>query len=411
MRCIYTQTSQPLTIKGLSMNNQAFLNFLFLQLFRHKSKHIAVFILSTMLIFLLSATLFISTSLQESTLKTLSGESDFIVQKMRAGNPVQTPLSWQDEISDIRGVSAVSSRIYGKYYIEDAQKYFNIVGVDFFNESVSQNLQKTINNLDVKAFLEKDQMIIGTGVKAYLQSHYYKEDYTFLTPKGEEKKLPIFTTFPSTSALLTSDTILMNADNAREILGIEDDYASDIVLNVANDAERDNVEFILKSLHFDARVLAKSAIKSAYQKFFHYKSGLFLLLFMLTLFTFMLILYHRYAMVNSSDKKEIAILRMLGWSIKDVLKLKLFETLFIALSAYMLGIILAYIYVYILDAPLLRDIFLGYGNLSNHVHFQPAIDGGLFLSLFLLFILPFIFAVLFPVWKIAITEAYEGMQS
>jgi ABC-type lipoprotein release transport system permease subunit len=393
------------------MNNQAFLNFLFLQLFRHKSKHIAVFILSTMLIFLLSAVLFISTSIEQTTLKTLNGESDFILQKIRAGNPVQTPLSWQDEIASIRGVSAIGSRIYGRYYIEDAQKYFTIIGVDFFDEAVAQNLLKTINKLDIKAFLEKDQMIIGSGVKSYLQSHYYQEDYTFLTPKGKEVKLPIFTNFPQQTALLTSDTILMSADNAREILGIDDTYASDIILNVANDAERDNVEFILKSLHYDAKVTSKSSIKSAYQKFFHYKSGLFLLLFILTLFTFMLILYHRYAMINSSDKKEIAILRMLGWSIKDVLKLKLFETLFIALSAYMLGIILAYIYVFIADAPLLRDIFLGYGNLTNQVTFQPAVDGGLFLSLFLLFILPFIFAVLFPVWRIAITEAYEGMQS
>ena len=393
------------------MNNQAFLNFLFLQLFRHRSKHLAIFILSTLLLFLLSATLFISTSLQQSTLKTLSGESDFILQKIRAGKATQTPLSWREEIESLRGVSAVGSRIYGRYYLEDAKKYFTIVGVDFFDESVSQNLQKTLSHLDIKTFLQKDQMIVGEGVKTYLQSHYYQEDYTFLTPKGKEKKLPIFTSFPTQTALLTSDTILMSDSNAREILGIDEGYASDIILNVANDAERDNVEFTLKSLHFDARVSAKSDIQKAYKNFFNYKSGLFLLLFMLALFTFMLILYQRFNMVNSSDKKEIAILRMLGWSIKDVLKLKLYETLFIALSAYMLGVVLAYVYVYILDAPWLRDIFLGFGNLVNHVHFQPAIDGGLFLSLFLLFILPFIFAVLFPVWRISITEAYEGMSS
>jgi ABC-type lipoprotein release transport system permease subunit len=393
------------------MNNQAFLNFLFVQLFRHRTKHFAVFILSLLLIFLLSATLFISTSLQQSTLKTLSGESDFILQKLRAGTAIQTPLSWQDDITSIPGVGSVGSRIYGRYYIEDAQKYFTIVGVDFFDEIVTQNLQKTLTDLDIKTFLQKEQMIVGEGVYQYLQSHYYKEDYTFLTPKGKEKKLPIFTNFPKQTALLTSDTILMSDDNAREILGIDEGYVSDIILNVPNDAERDNIAFTLKSLHFDARVIAKSDIKSAYQKFFHYKSGLFLLLFILTLFTFMLILYHRYAMVNSSDKKEIAILRMLGWSIKDVLKLKLYETLFIALSAYMLGVVLAYVFVFIFDAPLLRDIFIGFGNLPNQIHFQPAIDGGLFLSLFLLFILPFIFAVLFPVWRIAITPPHEGMQS
>jgi len=96
--------------------------------------------------------------------------------------------------------------------------------------------------------------------------------------------------------------------------------------------------------------------------------------------------------------------------IKDVLKLKLYETLFIALFAFFLGVILAYIFVFIFGAPLFRDIFLGFGNLTTNVIFQPVIEGGVLGSLFLFFILPFTLSVLIPVWRIAIIEPYEGMK-
>jgi len=392
------------------MNKSAFLNFLFLMLYKHKSNHIAIFIIATLLIFLLSAMTFIASSLHEEMQGSLKGESDFIIQRLHAGRAVDTPLFWGDSITQIRGVSTVTPRVYGRYFIPSEGKYFTIIGVDFFEEQNVLYLQKLFKHLDIKAFLQKDQMIVGQGVKAYMHSHFYESYFNFLTPKGETKKVSIYESFDAKTNLLSNDVIVMSAALAREILGMDASQASDISISVPNEAERDNIAFKLASLHFDARIISKTQMQSAYEKFYNYKSGLFLLLFILSLSTFMLILYQRYAMVGGSDKKEIAILRMMGWSIKDVLKLKLYETLFIGVFSFMLGVILAYIFVFIFQAPLLRDIFLGFGNLQIQPTFQPVIDAGVFSSLFLFFILPFVFSVIIPVWRIAIIDPYEGMK-
>ena len=392
------------------MNNSAFLNFLFLSIYKSKSKHIAIFIISTLLIFLLASMTFISSSLQQETLNTLKGESDFIIQKIRSGHAADTPTAWIDEISEIRGVHVVTPRIYGRYLLPYDEKYFTIIGVDFFDEQIVENLKNTFSKLDIKAFLEKDQMIVGEGVQSYMRSNHYESYFNFLTPLGKEKRVTIYDNFLHDTNLVSNDLIIMPADLAREILGIDEEAVSDISISVPNEAEWDNIDFKLRSLHFNARVIAKTDMQSAYEKFYNYKSGIFLLLFILSLSTFMLILYQRYAMVGSSDKKEIAILRMLGWSIKDVLKLKLYETLFIGIFSFLLGVVLAYVFVFVFNAPLLRDIFLGFGNLTNNPTFQPVIEGGLFASLFLFFILPFVFAVIIPVWRIAIIDPYEGMK-
>ena len=49
------------------------------------------------------------------------------------------------------------------------------------------------------------------------------------------------------------------------------------------------------------------------------------------IFTFILVLYQRYSMISSNDKREIGILKAVGWSIKDIIKLKIIEN-FIKLS-------------------------------------------------------------------------------
>jgi ABC-type antimicrobial peptide transport system permease subunit len=126
--------------------------------------------------------------------------------------------------------------------------------------------------------------------------------------------------------------------------------------------------------------------------------------------TFVLILFQRYSMINSSDKKEIGILKAVGWSIKDIIKLKILESFVISFIAFIIAIIMAYIFVFFLNAPILSNIFLGFHNLENSVSFVPNVSFSLLVTLFLFFIIPFISAVLIPVWKIAVIDANESMK-
>jgi ABC-type lipoprotein release transport system permease subunit len=392
------------------MQNSTFLNFLSLLLYRHKSKHITIFIISTLIVTLLSTILFITTSIKKDALSLVDDTSDFTIQKLVAGESVPIDIDLVDSISEIRGVSAVTPRVYGRYYMPNAKEYFTIIGVDLFDEQLNKNLKNLFSKLDIKEFLQKDYMIVGDGVKKYLNSKYYKEYFNFLLKDGREKKVYIYDKLSPDTNLISNDIIITDITIAREILGYDENQASDIALNVPNDAERQNIKFKLLSLSYDTRVISKDEIIEEYEHMFNYKSGVFLLLFLILFFTFMLILYQRYSMINSSDKKEIAILRSVGWSIKDILKLKVSETLIVGLFAFILGLLLAFVYVFLLNAPLLIDIFLGFNNLSNDISLTPVFDIGVIGSLFLFFIVPFVVSVLIPVWKIAITDPNEAMK-
>ncbi|MEA3523560.1 MAG: FtsX-like permease family protein [Campylobacterota bacterium] len=392
------------------MQNKLFFNFLFLLLYKHRVKHLSIFFISTLIVFILSSVMLVSNALQEEIDQTLDAQPDFIIQKMRSGKSVNTPVSWADEFQSIEGISQAQTRIYGQYFFNPNGEYFTIVGIDFFEQHNSDKLQKVISDIDMKSFLAKPNMIIGQGVKALLDKYHFFEYYIFKTPNRSKLEVTIYDTFTPESSLLSNDVIIMDIDLAREILSISEDESTDIALYSPNELEADNIYIKLVLKHFDIRVIQKSDIAKAYERLFNYKGGLFLILYMIVLLTFMMILYQRYSMVQSSDKKEIGILRALGWSIKDVIILKITESFMLALGAFLIGFIFAFIYVFFLDAPLLSSIFYGYSNLPTHIALAKSIDFSLLSLLFLFYILPFMAAVLIPSWRASVIDPLEAMR-
>ena len=391
------------------MLNSPFFHFLTLEFFKARKKHAGVILISLVILFLLSSVLFTSSSIRYSLEQTLGAQPDFVVQRVRGGGRVDLPTEWMDKILDIYGVENVTARVYGRYFFKDKQESALIVGVDFMDEQSHKGLEKLISGIDLERFLEGDKMLVGEGVSAYLKSHFYPTHYSFLTPKGEYKKVEIFQTLPQQSNLLSNDMMVMPQELAKEILGIGEEEVSDLALDVPNEDEWDNVADKIAAFYYDLRVITKEDIRKSYESLYNYKGGLFLILFLIALSTFVLILYQRFSMVYSSERRQIGLLRALGWSISDVLKLKFYETLIVVAISFVLGVVLAYGYVFALGAPILREIFLGGANLHNSVTLVSIIDLGVLSSIFLIYAVPFVAAVLIPVWKIAVTDPKEAM--
>ena len=391
------------------MLNNSFFYFLTLQLYKERSKHIAVVMLSVVIIFLLSSVLFLSSSLRYSLFQTLETQPDFVVTKLQAGKPSATPFDWSDEIVELYGVSKVTPRVYGRYFFKSKDKSFLVVGVDFLEEQSHKGLEEIIGKTDIKSLSTGNKMLVGEGVKKFLEANYYKDSYQFLTPKGEFKEVKIVETLPSRANLIANDMMIMPLELAQEILGYSQDEVSDIAFNVVNPDEWQNISDKVSELHYDLQVISKDEVKKSYQNLYNYKSGLFLSLFLVLLLTFSLILYQRYNMVYSTQRRHIGLLRAMGWSINDVLKLKFLETISLILISFILGVGLAYIYTFIFDAPLLKAIFLGAENLENSISFTPIVEMGVLSSIFFIYAIPFIASVLIPVWRVAITDAKEAM--
>lgn len=392
------------------MKNSVFFNFIFLLLVKHKSKHFAIFLISIFIVFLTSSILFIKNSLQKEISQALENQSDFIIQKTIANKIKDIDTSLIDKFYEINGVSKVTQRVYGQYYFMPENVYFTIIGIDFFEETTNQDLKELLNFLNISKFLEKDSMIIGNGVKKVLDKYAYFDSYDFKLENENSKNIKIFKDLPKEANLIANDLIIMDITIAKKILDIKPDFATDIILDVPNPLERQNVKEQILLKESNIRILQKDELKKEYENMFNYKGGIFLILFIVVIFTFILVLYQRYSMISSNDKREIGILKAVGWSIKDIIKLKIIENFIVAFMAFIIGVIFAYIFVFILQAPILKNIFIGFSNIKNDFILNQNIKISNLITLFLFFMVPFLSAVLIPVWKIAVIDATKSMK-
>lgn len=392
------------------MVGSAFLNFLFLSLHRHRSRHVMVWIMSFLIVSVLGSVLILGSALRRDTLEALDQQADVVVQKIRGGRSVDLPADWAHDFAEIPGVGSAVPRVHGRYFHEPNGTWFTIVGLDPFDERVAAAYQELFAELDLRSFLGGANMIVGCGVAEFLADHHYQDTYDFVTPEARRIEVHTFGRFPADSGLFTSDLILVEIDLAREILGIAADEATDIALSVPNEAEADVVMGKLISQQYDIRVVLEEELARAYEHGFHRQGGLFLLLYGIMAMTFALILYQRYSLITGQERRQIGLLRAVGWSMGDVIGLKLAETVLVALTAFLTGLIFSYVFVFYFQAPGLSSLFTGVGNLGVDFHLRRYLDFGLPASLFLLFMVPFVAAVLVPTWRVAAGEPVETMK-
>ncbi|WP_324172862.1 ABC transporter permease [Sulfurimonas sp.] len=373
---------------------------------RQKYKSFFITIVLTLLTFLLTSVFFITNSIKSELNSTVDALPQIIVQKIKAGRQYDIDVKVIDTILEITGVIDATARVWGYYYFENAGVNFSVVGVDEFEEQYKKSLSIIVDNAKLD-FNDNASMLVGSGVKKTMLKNYYKEYFNFIKPNGELKKVYVKGVFDGDTQLESNDMIVMSKQSVREIFEIDESKATDIVVKVSNPDEVVTVASKIKLMFPDARVITKNDLKISYQNIFDYKSGIFLALFIISLFTFFIIIYDKASGLSSEEKREIGILKAIGWRVDDVLKEKFYESFIISFVAYMLGIILALGFVYILQAPLLQNIFTGYSQLKTSFELPFIFDMQTLFLVFFLSVPIYIAATIIPSWKIATLDADE----
>ncbi len=385
------------------MKSSVFINLIFLLLHKQKTKYISIFILATLTIFLLSTVIFIKSSLQNEILKTLESHNDFIIQKEFGGRIFDIENQLEDRLRNIYGVKNITKRVYGRYKFLSEDVYFTIIGVDF------SNLNKELKNLGLQN-ISNDEMIVGFEVDNLLKKYKYTNYYDFFLPNKEIKKVKIAKVLEKESNIISSDIIILDINLARDILGINRDFSTNIAFDVPNELERANIKQKLQRLDLDLNIIQKEDILKKYETIFNYKGGVFLILYLVVLFAFIMILYQRYSQVSINERKQIAIFKAIGYSVRDIIKIKMSENFVVAFVSYLFGVLLAYFFVFILNAPILKNIFIDFSNIKNDFIIYPYIEFSTFVTLFLFFMVLFLSSVLIPVWKISAINPYESLR-
>lgn len=372
-------------------------------LLAQKYKTIFMVIILSSLIFLLSSLFFIKNSIKYELDVTLDSLPQIIVQNIKAGRHYDIDVEAIDEILNINGVEGAVARVWGYYYFENAGVNFTLMGIDEYEEGYKESLKKVAKELNFSS----SAMIVGEGVRDVMNKSRYKEYFNFIKPNGELKKVEIGGVFSADSLLESNDVIVMSKDTLREIFDMEQNKATDIVVRVANADEISTVAAKIKLKYPSFRVITNNDLRVSYQNIFDYKSGLFLSLFIISIFTFFIIVYDKASGLSSEQKREIGVLRAIGWRVDDILKERFYEAFIVSVFSFLAGTIFAFAFVYIFNAPLISNIFSGYSKLKTTFDLAFVFDIQTLALIFFLSVPIYIASIIIPSYRSATLDVDE----
>lgn len=388
----------------ISFNAQLFA-FALQSLLRFFSKNLFILIIYTLLVMLLSSLFLIRSSIKVELEKSVNTLPDIVLQNQKAHQFTTMHNENTDKILEIYGVSDVYARVHGKYEFKQADKVFKIIGIDQFEPQK----EPLVKQLLQKNELESDSMFVSAPLEHIFSNHYYKKYFNFIKPSLKIKKMKIVNSFePDVSS--QEYVCIMTKDSVREILGYKDDEITDIAIYVSNKNELMNIISKLQQLYPTAKVITKEDEQTKLNLLLDYDSGIFITLFIISIFTFFMIVFDKANGVSSVEKKEIGILKALGWRVEDILRVKIYEGMIISVFSYILGVCLALLYLYFCDGCYLRDIFLNILHVEQLSTLDLKIDFQPLAVVFFLSVPVYIAATLIPSWKIATTDADEVMR-
>ena len=369
------------------MISRNFINYAVILLFKDKKDHLFSFCLFALIIFVLSSVLFISGSIQHDLISLVKDRSSIVVSAFRAGKRDLMHSGYIYDISKIDGVADVRGVAEGEYYFVQKRVWFHLYEDDS---------------------LKEDEMIVGEGVKAAMNELYYDESFNFLT---EERMIPvkIVKTMPKQSALISNNAIFLHPKTLRAILNLKDEEYTKLYVDVPNTDEISQVALKIENLYPNSFAISIEDEVANIRHLYYYKGGIFMSIYVSVMLIFFVLLKNQISLAYGSKKREIAILRSIGFSIKEIIFLKFIQNFIVSVSAFLLGVMLAYIFVFVFNAPFLKGIFLG-DELLNFTNFTPILEFDKLFLIFVFGVIPFLAFVLIPSWRVACGDINEGLK-
>jgi ABC-type lipoprotein release transport system permease subunit len=366
------------------------IDFTLSSLLRRKRKNIALVSVYTLVVFFLASVLFFTYSIKKEASVILQGSPDMIVQRMVAGRHELIPISHIDKIKEIRGVSSVKERLWGYYYDP-------VIGANY-TLMVSGDSQ-----------LSAGKIIIGEGVSR-TRLLFEGDSIEFKTYDGVIMDLEIQSTLSPQSGLVSSDLVLISEGDFRSLFGTPKGYATDLTLEVRNSRELPTIAVKIAELLPDSRQILRDEILRTYDAVFNWRGGIMMVILTGALLAFIIFAWDKASGLSLEERREIGILKAIGWETSDVLLMKFWEGMAVSLSSFLGGVIFAYVHVFFASSMLFEPVLKGWAVLYPHFKTVPFIDASQIVALFFLTVVPYTVATIIPSWRAATVDPDSVMR-
>lgn len=374
---------------------------------RKRGKTLALGAALALTVAMAAAILFLTDSLRAAAARVRGAAPDLVVQRLVAGRPATLDATVAAELVRIEAVKSVEPRVWGYIFVPAIAA--NVVVIGDTREKAA---------LDVASGALSEGRPLGGPSEAVLGASLARTlgltvgDTLRLPPAGARAMPPlkIVGTFASSVEVYASDVMLVGESDARALFGLAKGDATDLAVTLTNPAEARVVAQAILEKVDGGRVVDRALMARTHELAFGRRSGLALAAILPALIALLILAWERLTNLGAEERREVAILKAVGFSTGDVITVKMAESLLVSLVATAGGIALAYAWVFLLGAPGLRAAIAGFGVLSGDVALVPEVDLAQLFGLTLGIVGPFVALSVLPAWRTAMVDPMDGMR-
>jgi len=366
------------------------IDFTLSSLLRRKRKNTALIAVYTLVVFMLASVVFFTYSIKREASLILKDAPEMVIQRMVAGRHELIPLSYMNMIREIKGVNAVKRRLWGYYYDP-------IVGANYTMIAAEDGQ------------LPPGRIAIGQGVSR-TRLAFEGDTLEFKKHDGALVNLEVKDILSAESELVSSDLILVSEEDFRRLFGTSRDYATDLTLEVRNARELLTIAGKIAERLPDTRVILREEILRTYDAVFNWRGGMMIVILLGALLAFIIFAWDKASGLSQEERREIGILKAIGWETSDVILMKFWEGMVISLSSFLAGVLLAYGHVFFASSVLFEPVLKGWAVLYPHFKPTPFIDASQVVALFFLAVVPYTVATIIPSWRAATVDPDSVMR-
>ena len=371
-------------------------------LVRRKYKNFAIIAVYSFTISVLASILFLTHSLKTEAANILTEAPDLVVQRTIAGRHDLISDEYIAKIKDIPGVGDVKARYWGYYYDALTESNYTILGIG----AKPPELKLIAGAMPAGP----GECLIGQGV-AQARQVDVGDELILVNSEGLGVVLEIVGQFTAASDILTNDLIILEEQALIDFFGFPPGKATDIAVEVYNKQEVQTIAIKVKRVLPDSRPITKQEIIRTYDAVFNWRSGMMLTIFSTALIAFCILAWDKATGISGEEKREIGILKAIGWDTADILELKFWEGLIISLTSFFIGLLAAFVHVFYFGASMLAPVIKGWSVLFPDFQLIPYVNLYQVFVIGFLTVAPYVASTVIPSWKAAITDPESVMRS
>lgn len=350
-------------------------------LLRRGGRNAGLVLVFTLLVFVVASVVLLGHALRQEAVALLHEAPDLTVQRMIAGRHDTISADYLGGLRKVRGVTRVEGRLWGYHYDTGLSANYTLM-------------------VPPDRHLEPGSIAVGAAL-ARARNADIGDYLFFLSYSGQLFKFRIDEMIEPAAELASADLVLVAEEEFRAFFGLPGGAFTDIGVWVRNPSEVTTVADKIVRAHPDVRVVGRDDLLRTYEAVFNWREGMVLVLLVGVILAFAIFVWDKASGLGADERREIGLLKAVGWETGDIIRMKAWEGLVVSLIAFLFGYGLAFAHVFFLDGVLFESALKGWSVLYPRFRLAPVVDPFQIVTLLFFTVFPYTLATVVPVWRVA----------